>query len=181
MRRSACLIVAALGLLPAFALAATSAIPLPAVMAITLQRHDAGTFYVKGAIEGYGELDLLVDTGASYLVINQAILDDLRASGDAEYSRELHGVMADGSGKVIPIYRLTGLRLGDNCWIRDVEAAVFPGRSRAILGMNVLAQLAPFTFTAEPPQLSLNQCRTLLVPADTAAADVVAPGPTAGK
>ena len=176
MLRSACLLVAALSLLPLSAQAAAPAIPLPAVMAITLQRHDAGTFYVQGAIEGYGELDLLVDTGASYLVINQAILNDLRASGDAEFSRELHGVMADGSGKVIPIYRLSGLRLGKDCWIRDVEAAVFPGRSRAILGMNVLARLAPFTFTAEPPQLSLNQCRTLLV-----SDDPIDARPAAGK
>jgi predicted aspartyl protease len=76
MRRFTCLLAVVVGLLPIFAQAGTpAAIPLPAVMAVTLQRHDAGTFYVQGAIEGYGELDLLVDTGASYLVINQTILD----------------------------------------------------------------------------------------------------------
>jgi hypothetical protein len=66
--------------------------------------------------------------------------------------------MADGSDTVAPIYRLAGLRLGTECWIQDVEAAVFPGIPRPILGMNVLVRLAPFTFSADPPQLRLNQC-----------------------
>ena len=179
MRRSARLLAVAFTLLPMLAQAGTSALPLPAVMAVTLQRHDAGTFYIEGAIEGYGELNLLVDTGASYLVINQTILDGLRESGDAQFSRQLHGVMADGSGRTIPIYRLSGLRLGKDCWVRDVEAAVFPGGARAILGMNVLARLAPFTFTAEPPQLALNRCQALLVSDDVApAAGAVADMPT---
>src|SRR5712692_3214166 len=79
--------------------AETVALPLPVLMAVTLQKHDAGTFYVHGAIEGYGELELLVDTGASYLVINEKILESLKDSGDAEYSRELRGTMADGTAR----------------------------------------------------------------------------------
>lgn len=128
-------------------------------MAITLTKHDAGTFYIRGAIEGYGETDLLVDTGASYLVINEKILESLKASGDAEYARELRGTMADGTARVIPVYRLTALRLGSQCWIPNIEAAVFPGSARPILGMNVLTRLAPFTFSAEPPRLGLAQCQ----------------------
>jgi clan AA aspartic protease (TIGR02281 family) len=145
------------------ALAWTSAhadsLTLPAGMAITLTKHDAGTFYIGGAIQGYGDLELLVDTGASYLVINDKILTALKASGDAEYSRELRGTMADGTARVIPVYRLTALKLGSQCWIPNVEAAVFPGTARPILGMNVLTRLAPFTFSAEPPRLGLAQCQ----------------------
>jgi clan AA aspartic protease (TIGR02281 family) len=126
---------------------------------VALLKHDAGTFYVNGAIQGYGELRMLVDTGSSYLVISQAILDDLVKAGDARYSRQLEGVMADGSSRVIPVYRLAGLRLGANCWVHDVEAAVLPGHTRPILGMNILSRLSPFTFSAEPAKLGVQQCQ----------------------
>lgn len=126
---------------------------------VALQKHDAGTFYVNGALQGYGDLRMLVDTGSSYLVISQSILDELLKAGDARYARQLEGVMADGSSRVIPVYRLAGLRIGENCWVHDVEAAILPGQTRPILGMNILARLAPFTFSAEPAKLGVQQCQ----------------------
>jgi hypothetical protein len=126
---------------------------------VALKKHDAGTFYVDGALSGYGDLRMLVDTGSSYLVIGEAILEKLVKSGGAQYSRKLEGIMADGSTRVIPLYRVAGVRLGPNCWIHDVEAAVFPGQTRPILGMNILARLAPFTFSADPPELGVQQCQ----------------------
>jgi predicted aspartyl protease len=156
------------------ALAATPAGFTP----VALQKHDAGTFYIDGAIAGYGDLRMLVDTGSSYLVISEAILKDLKDAGGATYSRNLEGVMADGSSRVIPMYRLSGLRLGENCWVHDVEAAVFPGRARPILGMNILARLAPFTFSAEPPELGLQQCQAAIQKIEAA---VTPPPPSAIK
>ncbi len=149
------LLFATLGLLPllAYAQAPTTV--------VVLQKQNAGTFYIDGAIQGYGEVTMLVDTGSSYLVISEVILSELKQNGQAEFSRELEGIMADGSRRVVSMYRLTSLRLGKDCWIQDVEAAVFPGATRPILGMNVLAHLAPFTFSAEPPALALNSCRAL--------------------
>ena len=131
----------------------------PGFTAVALAKHDAGTFYVDGALRGYGDLRMLVDTGSSYLVISEAILATLVESNNARYSRQLSGTMADGSTRVIPVYRIAALRLGARCWVHDVEAAVFPGKTRPILGMNVLAQLAPFTFSASPPELGLQQCQ----------------------
>jgi clan AA aspartic protease (TIGR02281 family) len=131
----------------------------PELRAVALQKHDAGTFYVDGSLQGYGDLRMLVDTGSSYLVISQAILEELTKAGGAQYSRQLEGIMADGSSRVIPVYRLAGLRIGENCWINDVEAAILPGHTRPILGMNILARLAPFTFSADPPQLGVAQCQ----------------------
>ena len=146
-----------LGMLIGFA----STTPLHAAesVSVALMKHDAGTFYVDGALQGYGDLRMLVDTGSSYLVISQKILEDLLASGGAEYSRKLEGIMADGSSRVIPVYRVAGLRLGPSCWVHDVEAAVLPGHTRPILGMNILARLSPFTFSADPPQLGVQQCQ----------------------
>lgn len=127
--------------------------------AISLQKRATGTYYVPAAIAGYGGVELLVDTGSSYLVINETILARLKVDGAAKFSHNLEGSMADGSSRVIPVYRLAGIKLGDSCWIPDVDAAVFPQSSRPILGMNVLARLAPFTFSADPPALQLHQCQ----------------------
>lgn len=131
----------------------------PEYTAVALRKHDAGTFYVDGSLQGYGDLRMLLDTGSSYLVISQSILEDLLKAGGARYSRQLEGIMADGSTRVIPVYRLAGLRLGENCWVHDVEAAVMPGQTRPILGMNILSRLAPFTFSADPAEISVQQCQ----------------------
>lgn len=132
---------------------------------ITLERQTTGTYYIDGELQGYGPLELLVDTGSSFLVIDERILRELQSQGAATFSHELEGIMANGTRATIPLYRLAGIRLGNACWIADVEAAVFPQATRAILGMNVLSRLAPFTFTADPPALALNQCRERTIPA----------------
>lgn len=152
-------------------MASTAFAGTPGFTPVALQRHDAGTFYVDGAIAGYGEIRLLVDTGSSYLVINEAILSQLKGSGGARYTRNLEGMMADGTSRVIPLYSIDSLRLGENCWVHDVEAAVIPGAVRPILGMNILARLAPFTFSADPPELGVQQCQL----ADVAVVDTIAP------
>lgn len=127
--------------------------------AVEIEKRSAGTFYIAGAIAGLGALDLLVDTGSSYLVITETMLAELKDAGRAEFSRGLEGRMADGSVRVVPLYRLDSLRLGESCWIHDIEAAIFPAGSRTILGMNVLSRLAPFTFSAEPARLGLAHCQ----------------------
>jgi clan AA aspartic protease (TIGR02281 family) len=153
IRSIRCLLLA-LTALPALGWAAG-----PVVTPVALERHNAGTFYVNGALQGYGDVRLLVDTGSSHLVINEGMLELLKKSGNAVYARNTRGVMADGSPKIIPIYKLSALRIGDRCWIRDVEAAVMTGNVRPILGMNILSRLSPFTFSAEPAQISLQQCQ----------------------
>jgi clan AA aspartic protease (TIGR02281 family) len=127
--------------------------------AVEIEKRPAGTFYVSGAIEGLGALDLLVDTGSSYLVLTQPMVDELEAAGRATYSRGLEGRMADGSVRVVPLYKIAHVRLGADCWVHDVEAAAFPAGSRTILGMNVLSRLAPFTFSADPARLGLANCQ----------------------
>ena len=126
---------------------------------VPLQIHATGTYYIAGGLKGYdGPVDLLVDTGSSYLVINEKLLAALQESGAATFSRNIGGSMADGSRKVIPVYKLAALKLGDGCWVNDVEAAVFPGSTRPILGMSVLTRLSPFTMSAAPASLSVQGC-----------------------
>lgn len=140
---------AALAQQPAAAVAAT---------AIDLQPRSSGTFYIKATLAGFEEASWLVDTGSSLTVITPAMLDQLLKAGQAKYSHELSGTMADGTSLSTQVYRLSGLRLGDSCWIKDVDAAIFPTGTRSIVGMNVLSRLTPFTMSVDPPQLALSQC-----------------------
>lgn len=134
--------------------------PAPSIQQfVNLSRHAANTYYLKGQLGSYGDTDLLVDTGSSYMVINQAMLDALYADGQAQYHRDLSGTMADGSRQIVKLYQIKNIRLGESCWISDVQAAVIPGADRPILGMTLLARLAPFTFSADPAELVLSNCQ----------------------
>lgn len=144
---------------PAAPVTGPAAAPVAEFTAIEIEKRSAGTFYIAGAIDGFGALDMLVDTGSSYLVITQPMLEALEQAGRASYSRGLEGRMADGSTRVVPLYHIDSVRLGESCWVHEVEAAIFPAGSRTILGMNVLARLAPFTFSAEPARLGLANCQ----------------------
>jgi len=169
MKASTRLLLTALLLVPAVVMAQS---PVSGFTAVGIEKRPTGTFYVAAALEGYGPLELLVDTGSSYLVITEPVLAQLKLTGGVSFSRDLEGLMADGSRRVIPLYRIAGLRLGDSCWIHDVEAAVFPAGSRPILGMNVLSRLSPFTFSADPAQLNLAHCQApvpVVVPAPVTA------------
>ena len=70
----------------------------------------------------------------------------------------LVGILADGTRKVVPIWSVSSLNIGGNCHLVDVEAAVFPGRTRQILGLTALKKAAPFTLSFEPPELTLSRC-----------------------
>ena len=117
----------------------------------------AGTYYVEGEIAGMGAVEFLVDTGSGYTAINTAMLKQLEQSKSATYLKQLVGVMADGSEKIVPVYLIPEITLG-NCVIRDVEAAVFATTSRPILGMRSLSKVSPFTFSTSPPALVMGSC-----------------------
>jgi predicted aspartyl protease len=100
----------------------------------------------------------MVDTGSSYLVINERTLASLKEKGHAEYVKKVSGLMADGSRSIVPIYRIASLSIGCCCLVRDVEAAVLPGSTRQILGLSALRKVAPFALSVEPPSLMLSNC-----------------------
>ncbi len=125
---------------------------------IPMRDKGAATYYVDGDIHGVGPVDLMVDTGSGYMTINEETLGVLKSSGDATYVKDLAGVLADGSTMTVPVYRITQLRIGSSCVLKGVEAAVFPGKTRQILGMSALRQNAPFIFSMNPPKLVLSNC-----------------------
>lgn len=125
---------------------------------IPVHEKRGDTLYVAGQIQGYGTTEFLIDTGASYLAINQDMLKILQQGGHAKFLRKLNGTMADGRRKTVPIYSISGIVIGENCILSNVEAAVLPGNTRNILGLSALRRTAPFTLSMDPPALSLNGC-----------------------
>ncbi len=124
--------------------------------------HTRGTvtYYVSAFINNSVTSDFLVDTGSGYVTINATTLKELSSNGSVEYIKKISAVMADGSETVVPVYRLASLKLGDSCIIQDVEAAVMPGSTPNILGLNALKKAAPFSMSMSPPTLTLAGCVT---------------------
>lgn len=128
--------------------------------AIPMRDKGAATYYVPGHIEGVGEVEFMVDTGSGYMTINEETLETLSKKGKVKYVRKLTGKLANGSRMVVPVYAVEQVRLGEHCSLKNVEAAVFPGKTRFILGLNALKQASPFIFSIEPPELVLSNCLT---------------------
>jgi len=125
---------------------------------IPMHTRGTVTYYVSGLINDAVTSDFLVDTGSGYVAINTKTLNKLNHDGSAEFVKKISAVMADGSETVVPVYRLATLKLGNNCVIQNVEAAVMPGATPNILGLNALKKAAPFSMSMSPPTLTLAGC-----------------------
>ncbi|MDX1698209.1 MAG: retropepsin-like aspartic protease [Thiohalobacterales bacterium] len=127
---------------------------------IPMNQKRLATYYVDVSLQGGGDTEFMVDTGAGYTTINEHTLQLLLEAGNAEYVGQLTGVMADGREHRLPVYRIKQLVLGGECTLLDVEVAVFPDKTRMLLGLNALEKAAPFVFATNPPSLSLSNCST---------------------
>lgn len=125
---------------------------------IPMHSQGSHTYYIDSEIPGVGEFSMLVDTGSGYSVINEYTLDQLIEKDQVEFVSKLRGKMADGSERVFPLYKIDEIKLGKNCVIREVKAAVLPGNARQIIGLSTLIQAAPFSMSFNPPELKLSQC-----------------------
>ncbi|MCU7844104.1 MAG: retroviral-like aspartic protease family protein [Candidatus Thiodiazotropha sp. (ex Monitilora ramsayi)] len=119
----------------------------------------AVTYYVPGYLGGIGAVELMVDTGSGYLTINEEALTILKQKNQARYVKDLKGILANGSKLRVPVYSLSAVNIGGDCLLHDVEAAVFPGNTRYILGLSALQKAAPFIFSLDPPRLVLSNCQ----------------------
>ncbi|GAB4507432.1 MAG: hypothetical protein Tsb0026_02840 [Sulfuricaulis sp.] len=126
---------------------------------VTVPMYDKGlaTYYVNAHVADLGASEFMVDTGSGYVTINEQTLGALQERKQAQYVKELRAILANGSEMIIPVYAINQLRIG-TCTIRNVEAAVFPARTRQILGLSALNKAAPFTFSIDPPELVLSNC-----------------------
>lgn len=125
---------------------------------LPLTEHGLSTYYAEVEVKGTDARQYMVDTGAGYTTINKAMLAELQMHDLVDFKRTITAVMANGSETAVDIYSVSEITLGKNCSFKDVEVAVLPGTSRTILGMSLLKRAAPFTFSTEPPSLSLASC-----------------------
>ncbi|MCP4409319.1 MAG: hypothetical protein GY807_16515 [Gammaproteobacteria bacterium] len=125
---------------------------------IPMRDRGTSTYYLPCQIEGYGDVEMMFDTGSSYMTINEQMLEILQQKGQAIYVKRLDARMADGSRSIVPVYRLGTVNVGNNCTIHDVEAAVLPGATRNLLGLSALKKAGPFIFYPDPPRLVLSNC-----------------------
>ena len=137
---------------------------------IPMTAGSATTFYVKAAAGSLEEMDFMVDTGSGYTTINEQTLAELMNIDQAEYLFDLTGVLANGDEMVVPVYRLSHFNIGGGCQLQNVEAAVFPGKTRQILGLSALRQAGPFIFSFDPPNLALSNCAGAELLAEASAA-----------
>ena len=126
---------------------------------VTVPMHDKGlsTYYVHAQIADLGISEFMVDTGSGYMTINEQTLNALQKRKQAQYVKEMRAILANGTELIIPVYAINQLRIG-GCTLRNVEVAVFPARTRQILGLSALNKAAPFTFSIDPPELILSNC-----------------------
>jgi len=132
------------------------------VTSVAMKSHGAATYYVEGEILGAGPVDMMVDTGSGYSTINEHTLSILKKNGKASYKKDLIGILANGKKMQVEVYTLSAINIGGSCWLRNVDAAVFPGKTRQILGLSALGKTSPFTFSMDPPELLLSNCKKQL-------------------
>jgi len=125
---------------------------------VPIHEEGASTFYIKARLANLDYADFMVDTGSGYLVINQESLAQLRKDGQADYKKDIKGILANGNEFLVPVWRISSLTINDQCVLHDVDAAVFPGKTRQILGLSALKKAAPFTLSFDPPQIVLSHC-----------------------
>ncbi|MBV2092248.1 MAG: retroviral-like aspartic protease family protein [Candidatus Thiodiazotropha endolucinida] len=139
----------------------------PSLFGVPMHSKGANTFYISGKIGNMAPTEFMVDTGSSYMTINENTLAELQAVGNPRYLRDLKGVLANGAEMLVPVYTITDVLIGEKCLLEEVEVAVFPGKTRQILGLSALLKTAPFTFSAEPPQLQLSNCNLMEMATDS--------------
>lgn len=126
---------------------------------VPMSKKGTSTYYVPVKFDGNLDNDLMVDTGSDYVTINKATLDSLKERGKVDYVKRVGGTMANGSDIVVPIYRIADLNIGCCCILHNVEAAVFEGTERQILGLSALKKVAPFAMSVDPAHLILSDCK----------------------
>ena len=126
---------------------------------VPMSKKGTTTYYVPVFFDGATNNELMVDTGSDYVTINETTLQQLKDQGKADYVKDVGGIMADGRDVVVPIYRIANLNIGCCCIVQDVEAAVFVGTERQILGLSALKKVAPFALSVDPAHLMLSDCK----------------------
>ena len=130
---------------------------VPIEVSLPMTQTGPGGFELHGEIAGVGG-DFLLDTGASMITINRNLFREIQKRNKLEKVHSVGARLASGEIKLLDVYRVEQFTIGNACKLGPVEFAVVDKGGRNLLGMNALSQVAPFTISMSPPQLSLAQC-----------------------
>jgi aspartyl protease family protein len=112
---------------------------------ITLPRAADGHFYAEADINGTA-VQMMADTGASYVVLGTDIAEEVGLSPDSlDYDRAVQ--TANGTAKVA-LVELSELRVG-SIVRRDVNAVVVPRFKGALLGMSFFNTLSKVSMESD--------------------------------
>jgi predicted aspartyl protease len=125
---------------------------------VPMSDYGTGTFYVKVGVRSVGESEFMVDTGSGFVVVDKDFITDLLEHDKARYLRSVNLSLANGERLQASVYHVDSMTIGKACRIREVEVVVLPNGSKCILGLSALSKAAPFTFSTEPPTLTLSNC-----------------------
>jgi len=133
----------------------------PGMASIEIPLYEKGSdvFYLSGSIDGLGETEFLLDTGAGYSAISDKSLRILEQKTDVRYLRSLNSRLANGWVSKVEIYSIGRVEIGQECVLNNVEVAVVPGLSRNILGLNALRQMGHFSISFSPLALTVGRCQ----------------------
>ena len=129
------------------------------IISVPIIKQEVGTYNVKGVLNDYIEVEFLLDTGASLSSINRGIIEKLQLQGKARYIKEITARLADGTIVGLSLFNINSLSIGGNCLIQNIDVTVFPNKTKNIIGISTLEIVSPFTISAEPPSLILENCQ----------------------
>lgn len=128
---------------------------------IPMQNIGLGTYYVNVKLADMPESQFMVDTGSGYTTINEESLAYLKQRDRVTYIKDIRGVLANGNTHVVEVWEVSSITLNDQCTLNNVKVAVFPGKTRQILGLSALKKAAPLELNFDPPTLSLASCNPI--------------------
>jgi clan AA aspartic protease (TIGR02281 family) len=134
-------------------------VPLQAALAEAIQlRKQGGGYLVRGQVNGAVEVDFVLDTGASDVLIPDAVARALNRAGKLsrqDYLGRKTYVLADGSRVSSQRIMLRELTVGGHT-VNNVTASIGRARSPALLGQSFLSKFPSWTLDNERHVLVLS-------------------------
>ena len=105
---------------------------------VHMNDRGTGTYYIKSIIDSH-EVSLLLDTGASYTVLDKSIVSRM----NLKPVRKMDALMADGRRMHVTVYVLPSMTI-EGCTIYDTEVVAMSNMIN-ILGMTSIKKMTPLT------------------------------------
>jgi len=129
---------------------------------VTLRRH-GGVLMVPALLNDSVSADFVVDSGASDVVLPEAVLDGLRKAGkfsDADFTGTQMVKIANGSIVKARTFTLRSLSIGNRV-VTNLHASVAPAKATPLLGQTFLERFASWSIDNERQVLVLKEKDTI--------------------